>query len=233
MLGLLVQILLSYAIIYWAQKGNLAVLGLKPTKSRIVILFLFAFIAGCISSITFLLRMLFVKESWIINPSLDWQLVFNGVWYNIKSVLYEELIFRGVLFYLLIKKLGGTKAILISSIAFGVYHWFTYEVFIDPVKMGWIFVITFSAGCIYALGFYKTNSLYAPIGMHVGWNIVQSFIFSSGNIGSGLLIEKLPAPQVEVSYFVYYLITFLHLILFIIIFALIFRKNNILVLADS
>jgi hypothetical protein len=232
MLGLLVQILLSYAIIYWAQKGNLAVLGLKPTKSRIATLFLFAFIAGCISSITFLLRMLFVKESWIINPSLNWQLFFNGVWYNIKSVLFEELIFRGVLFYLLIKKLGGTKAMLISSIAFGVYHWFTYEVFNDPVKMGWIFLITFSAGYIYALGFYKTSSLYAPIGMHVGWNIVQSFIFSAGNIGSGLLIQKLPAPQVEVSYFVYYLITFLHLILFIVVFALIFRKNNILVLAD-
>jgi hypothetical protein len=229
MLGLLVQILLSYAIIYWAQKGNLAVLGLKPTKSRIADLFLFSFIAGCISSITFLLRMLFVKESWIINPSLNWQLFFNGIWYNIKSVLFEELIFRGVLFYLLIKKLGGIKAILISSIAFGVYHWFTYEVFNDLVKMSWIFLITFTAGYIYALGFYKTSSLYAPIGMHVGWNIVQSFIFSAGNIGPGLLIEKLPAPQVEASYFVYYLITFLHLILFIVVFALILLKNRALI----
>lgn len=170
--------------------------------------------------------MLFANESWILNPSLDWQLFINGAWYNIKSVLYEELIFRGVIFYILIKKLGGTKAILISATAFGIYHWFTYQVFNDPVKMIWIFLITFSAGFIYALGYYKTKSLYAPIGMHFGWNFVQSFIFSAGNTGQGMLIEKLPAPQVQVSYLVYYSITFLHLFLFISVFAIIFYNKK-------
>jgi hypothetical protein len=141
--------------------------------------------------------------------------------------MYEELIFRGVLFYILIEKLGGTKAILISAMAFGIYHWFTYEVFNDPVKMLWIFAITFSAGYIYALGYYKTNTLYTPIGMHFGWNFVQSFIFSAGNIGSGLFIQRLPAPQIQVSYFIYYSITFLHLFLFILVFAIIFHKKSI------
>lgn len=226
MVGLLIQLLLSYILIYWAEKGNLSVLGLKPNQARIADLFLYTCIAGSCSSITFLLRMLFANESWILNPSLDWQLFINGAWYNFKSVLYEELIFRGVIFYILIKKLGGKKAILISAAAFGIYHWFTYKVFNDPVKMIWIFLITFSAGLIYALGYYITKSLYAPIGMHFGWNFVQSFIFSSGNTGQGMLIEKLPAPQVQVSYFVYYSVTFLHLVLFIVVFAIIFQKKS-------
>lgn len=227
MIGILIQLILSYALIYWAEKGNLSVLGLKPNQSRIVNLILYTCIASCCSSITFILRMLFANESWMLNPHLDWQLFLNGAWYNIKSVLYEELIFRGVIFYLLIKKWGGTKAILISSIAFGVYHWFTYEVFNEPMKMIWVFLITSSAGFIYALGYYRTKSLYAPIGIHFGWNVVQSFIFSAGNIGPGMLIEKLPAPQVQVSYFVYYSITLLHIALFIVVFTIIFRKKTI------
>jgi membrane protease YdiL (CAAX protease family) len=226
MIGLVVQFLLSYILIYWTEKGNLSVLGLKPNQSRIAELLLYALIAGFCSSVTFLLRMLFANESWILNPTLDWKLFINGAWYNFKSVLYEELIFRGVIFYLLIKKWGGTKAIFISATAFGIYHWFTYEIFNDPVKMMWIFLITFSAGFVYALGYYRTKSLYAPIGMHFGWNFVQSFIFSGGNTGPGMLIERLPAPQVQVSYFVYYSITFLHLVLFIVVFAIIFQKKS-------
>ena len=227
MLGLLIQIILSYFIIRWVQKKDLSVLGLKPSKAKIKNLLLYCLIAGVCSAITFWLRILFAKEVWTLNPSLNWQQTLNAIWYNIKSVLYEELIFRGVLFYILIEKLGGIKAILISAIAFGIYHWFTYEVLYDPVKMLWIFMITFSAGYIYALGYYKTNSLYTPIGMHFGWNFVQSFIFSAGNIGSGLLVQRLPVPQIQVSYFIYYLITFLHLILFILVFAIIFHKRSI------
>lgn len=226
MLGLLIQIIISHFIIRWVQNEDLSVLGLRPSKAKVKNLLLFCLIAGVCSSITFILRMLFAKEVWILNPSLNWQLTLNAIWYNIKSVIFEELIFRGVLLYILIKKLGGTKAILISSISFGIYHWFTYEVLNDPVNMFWIFLITFSAGYIYALGYFKTNSLYAPIGMHFGWNVVQSFIFSAGNIGSGLFVQKLPVPQIQVSYFIYYLITFLHLFLFVLVFALIFRKRS-------
>jgi membrane protease YdiL (CAAX protease family) len=227
MLGLLIQIIISHFIIRWVLKEELSVLGLKPSKKRIGSLLLFCFIAALCSAITFWLRILFAKELWVLNSSMNWQHTFNAVWYNIKSVMYEELIFRGVLFYILIEKLGGTKAILISAMAFGIYHWFTYEVFNDPVKMLWIFAITFSAGYIYALGYYKTNTLYTPIGMHFGWNFVQSFIFSAGNIGSGLFIQRLPAPQIQVSYFIYYSITFLHLFLFILVFAIIFHKKSI------
>lgn len=226
MLGLFIQLVISYIIIRWVQKENLTVLGLYPTKTRITNLLLFCILAGLCSSITFWLRMLLAQELWILNPTLNGPLTLNAIWYNLKSVIYEELIFRGALFYILIQRLGGIKAILISSIAFGIYHWFTFEILNDPVQMFWIFVITFSAGYIYALGFYKTNSLYAPIGMHFGWNIVQSFVFSAGNIGSGLFVQKLPVPQVQVSYFIYYLITFLHLFLFILVFAFIFRNRR-------
>lgn len=227
MVGLLIQLLLSCLLIHWIQKEDLSVLGFKPSRSRINDLLLYTIIAGCCSSVTFWLRIAFADESWRLNSSLNWLSLLDGTWYTLKSVIYEELIFRGVLFYILIKRLGGKKAILISATAFGIYHLFTYEVFNEPVKMIWVFLITFSAGFIYALAYYKTRSLYTPIGMHFGWNYVQGFIFSAGNTGPGLFVEKLPAPEVQVSYVVYYSITFLHLVLFILVFAIILLKKNL------
>jgi membrane protease YdiL (CAAX protease family) len=56
-------------------------------------------------------------------------LIVKGTWWTLFSVLYEELIFRGVVLYILIKRIGEVKAILISCIAFGIYHWFSYGLF--------------------------------------------------------------------------------------------------------
>jgi membrane protease YdiL (CAAX protease family) len=229
MVGIIIQLLLSYAIIFWQQKDNLTVLGFKPTTSRIKHFLLFTFIAGFCSATTFFLRMLFAKETWHINPLLDWGLVANGIWYNIKSVLYEELIFRGVLFYLLIKKLGGKQALFLSAAAFGIYHWFSYEVFNDPLKMTWIFLMTGIAGIVYGIGYLKTGSLLVPIGMHFGWNFVNAFVFSNGNTGPGILVQTLPAPEVQVSYLVYFLVTFLHFLLFASIpIMLLFKKPYVI-----
>jgi membrane protease YdiL (CAAX protease family) len=225
MVGIIIQLLISFIIIYWLKRENLSILGLKPTLPRIKYFTLFLFIAGFCSSITFLLRMFFAKESWHINPSLNWELVGNGVLYNFKSVLYEELIFRGVLFYLLIKRFGGKVAILISATAFGIYHWFSYEIFDNPINMAWIFIMTGTAGVVYGIGYLKTGSLLVPIGMHFGWNFVNAFVFSNGNTGPGILVQVLPVPQVQVSYFVYFLVTFLHFILFATIPILLLRNK--------
>ena len=225
MVGIIIQLLISFIIIYWLKRENLSILGLKPTLPRIKYFILFLFIAGFCSSITFLLRMFFAKELWHINPSLNWGLVGNGVLYNFKSVLYEELIFRGVLFYLLIKRFGGKVAILISATAFGIYHWFSYEIFDNPINMAWIFLMTGTAGVVYGIGYLKTGSLLVPIGMHFGWNFVNAFVFSNGNTGPGILVQNLPVPQVQVSYFVYFLVTFLNFILFATIPILLLRNK--------
>ena len=157
MLGILIQFALSYLIIYWKERGDLSFMGLKLNKQRALFFLLFFILAGLCSSIHFLLRMYFADERWMINPVLNVNIILNGCWYNLKSVLYEELIFRGVIFYLLIKSLGNKKAILISAAIFGVYHWFSYEVLNNPVQMLIIFLITGMAGVIYGYAYIKTN----------------------------------------------------------------------------
>lgn len=209
MLGIIIQLLISWLIIWLFEKGNLNVLGFYPTKKRLLgFAVFFIFTALCCSS-DFFMRMLFAKQQWQLNPKLTAGLIWEGVWWNIKSVLFEELIFRGVLFYILIKKLGPVKAIIISSIAFGIYHWFSHGVIGNPTQMAITFVITGTMGLVYAYGYAKTFSLYVPSAIHLGWNLTTSVIFSNSIIGDQLFTQVKPVPEVQVGYFIYFCIIFL------------------------
>lgn len=208
MLGIAVQLLLSWLLLRSFDKRSLSVLGFSPTQKRLFDFGLFFFVSSLFSASTFLLRMWIAKQQYQLNPELHGMIILDGVWYNVKSVLYEELIFRGALLYILLKKLGSIKSITISAIAFGVYHWFTYNIWGNPSAMILYFVITAAMGVVLAYGYSKSNSLYIPVGIHFGWNLVQQVLFSKGPIGNFLFIEVLPAPTITISYFAYFFMQF-------------------------
>lgn len=209
MLGILVQLAISWLLLWLVEKQHLGVLGFYPTKQRGADFMVFLFIAMCCSASGFLLRMWWGNEKWELNPLFNKQLLWDGIWWNIKSVLFEELIFRGALFYILIKRLGAGKAIIISAIAFGIYHWFSYGILGDVPKMIMYFFITGIMGLIYAYAYAKTFSLYIPIAIHFGWNFVQGFVFSNGSIGKGIFIVSKEQVPVTISAAAYSVISLL------------------------
>lgn len=224
MIGIIVQLLVSWLLIYLFEKGNLGFLGLYPTKKRLGGFALFLLITAVCCSADFILRMLLAKQLWELNPKLSAGVVLSGIWWNIKSVMFEELIFRGVLLYLLIKKLGNTKAVIISAAAFGMYHWFSQESFGNPLQMTITFLITGTMGLVYAYAYSKTLSLYYPIAIHLGWNVTSSVIFSQGSIGDQLFTPVRPVPEVQVGYFAYFCIALLPLLSAILINFLMLRR---------
>lgn len=224
MLGIFVQLLISWIIIWFFEKGNLDVLGFYPNRKRFLGFALFFIVTALCSSSDYFMRMLLAKEAWVFNPKLSAGLILTGTWWNIKSVFFEELIFRGVLLYILIKKLGSTKAIIISSIAFGIYHWFSHEVIGQPLPMLITFLTTGLMGLVYAYGYAKTFSLYIPIAIHLGWNLVRSVIFSETVIGEQLLVQVKPVPEVTVSYFVYFCIVYVPILSVLLIIFFMLRK---------
>ena len=114
-----------------------------------------------------------------------------GSFWVLRAVVLEELVFRGALLFMLIKSIGAIRACLLSSLVFGVYHWFSYEVFGERlILMVYILLVTGSGGWMFSYAFAKTRSLYAPTGLHLGWNLVAAVVFSSGPIGSQLLLQK-------------------------------------------
>ncbi len=213
MLGIIIQLAVSWLFIWIFEKGNLSFFGFHPSLERVKDFFLFSVITALCCASGFWLRMYFGNDTWHVNPLFNLTLLLKGLWWNIKSVLFEELIFRGAIFYILIKKIGAIKALLISSVVFGIYHWFSQNAFGNIQQMVVVFFLTGIMGAVYAYGYIKTSSLYVPIAIHLGWNFTQSFIFSQGVIGSGLLIQNKIQTPFTVSYFVYYCILLLPILL--------------------
>jgi membrane protease YdiL (CAAX protease family) len=226
MSGILVQVFISFLLLYFFDQGKLEVLGVYPSKKRMGNAFVILLVSMIACSLGFILRIVFAKETWGVNPLFSFKLLFDGIWWNIKSVLFEELIFRGVLFFLMIKWIGKNYTLLISSIAFGVYHWFSFEILGNYAMMLQVFLLTGVVGYIYAWGFVKSQSIYPAIAMHFGWNFTQDFLFSSGPIGKGLWVQLLASPQITVGYFVYFLIVFAPILLFLLINAMLLHLFN-------
>lgn len=209
MIGIVVQLTLSWLIIWWFDKGNLSVLGWQPTVVRLRHFLLFSLVTSACCASGFGLRIYAGQEIWERNPALTMNQTLSAIGWNIKSVLFEELIFRGALFYILWKKLGATKAMIISSTAFGIYHWFSQELWGNTTQMVIVFLLTGIMGMVYAYGYVKTKSLYVPCAIHFGWNITQGFVFSHGSIGNGVFMPALEQPHaVTLSYLTYGIITF-------------------------
>lgn len=204
------ELAVSWILLWLIEKKSLSVLGLMPTQLRFFQFALLFVVAGICCTSGFLMRMLY-GERWTVNPSVTFSQLLEAVWWNIKSVLYEELIFRAAILYILIKRLGAGWGIVLTSIAFGIYHWFSFEILGNVPAMVMIFFVTGAMGLVLAYAYWKTRSMYAAIGIHLGWNIVQQVIFSGGAIGKQLLLP-LPAPPVRVSYFEYGIVSFLPMI---------------------
>jgi uncharacterized protein len=212
MIGIIVQLAISWLMVWLYEKGNLSCLGLMPTKKRLLDFTLFFFVTAACAVSGFLLKMGIAKQSWMLNPAINTGAILEGVWFTVKSVLFEEFIFRGVLLYILIKKLGATRAIIISAVAFGIYHWFSHELWGNPAQMAIEFLMTGIMGLVLAYGYAKSFSLFIPIAIHLGWNIVQMVVFSGNTIGQQLFVEVLPRPVVTISYFSFFVMQLLPVI---------------------
>jgi membrane protease YdiL (CAAX protease family) len=156
-------------------------------------------VAGAAAVLQQLGRSVVAGVPWQLNPSLDAALVLEHLRWNTNSVLYEELLFRGYLLYQGIRWLGRRRAVLLDAAVFGIYHWFSYGILGEPVMMGFIFLYTGAFGLMLALAFAGTKSVAAPIGLHLGWNLVTNLLFSGGPLGRAIYFPANGAAAIEVS----------------------------------
>lgn len=224
MLGILVLLAISWLLIWLFEKGNLSVLGFIPPAGIVKLaLLLFLLTAICCAS-GYLLKIYFHIDLFQLNENISPGLFFKGIWNNLKSVLTEELLCRGVGLYILVKKLGSLRGILISSVIFGMLHWFDSGVWGNIPQMIMLFGFTFFMGLILAYSYVKTGSILVPIAIHLGWNLTQNFIFSDGPFEAPLLVRVHAPAEVTVSYFMYFIIVFFPELSAIILNYLVLRK---------
>lgn len=208
MIGLIVLLLISWGILR-LQRKSLSVLGLKPTWKRSSQFFTGFLIASFIALIYYFYTAFVLNAR--IDLNIDYRIIdfFQGSYWTLKSVLWEELLFRGVLLYTAIRFIGSWKAIILSSVIFGVYHWFSYNLIGEVVSMIYIFLLTGIAGALFAYSYVLTRSMFLQIALHFGWNFISINIFSQGPLGNQLLlVTGADAPGLFYS-FIFFLIQFI------------------------
>ena len=82
----------------------------------------------------------------------------------------EELVFRGFPLQILIDGIGKWPATIGMSTLFGAMHWN------NPNSSLLGTVNTIVAGILLSLAYVRTRSLWAPYGIHAGWNVGLGFV---------------------------------------------------------
>ena len=190
MIGILVAIAISWLLLYLIEKKNILALGFLPSGKRLKQFSIGFLITGILCVLVQYLESYLKSSTWILNKDITSGIILKSFWWDFKSVLTEELIFRGALLYILIQKIGSRKSILISAIAFGIYHWFSYGVLGNVMAMILVFIGTGLMGYAWAWAFSKTKSIMLAFGLHLGWNFIYNTIFSKGPLGELLLISR-------------------------------------------
>lgn len=189
MLGVIVVFILSWLLLWFFSKEHISALGIIPTGRRLKEFIVGLILMAILCVINLVGQSYFSGFTYVHNPDYGIWDGLNATWWTLKAALFEELIFRGAILYILIKKIGVIRACIMASIAFGIYHWFSYNMFgRGIIQMAYVFLVTGAGGWMFAYAFAKTKSLYAPLGLHFGWIVISIVFLSAGPLGDSLLV---------------------------------------------
>ncbi|MBB6187437.1 type II CAAX endopeptidase family protein [Rhodanobacter sp. MP7CTX1] len=186
----LVPTLLGYAILVrLIERRRMRELSLRaiPTYGLV------GFLSGALL-FSVVVGVLYLAGSYHItgtDPQVDW--LPSVLVAGIGAGIGEEIIARGVIFRIVEEGLGTWWALLISALFFGGAHIF------NPGATLWSSAaIAIEAGLLLAMIYHLTRSLWACIGLHAGWNIMQGTVYGipvSGGASKGWLISNRTGPD--------------------------------------
>lgn len=118
------------------------------------------------------------------------------VWLGIafSSGMVEEAVFRGVIQRQLEAVFGTWAALAVTSAFFGLAH------LMNPgASLFAAFAIACEAGILLGAAYLVTRRLWGPIGLHMGWNFTQGWVWSipvsGGETPRGLVETRLNGPE--------------------------------------
>ncbi|MBV8375048.1 MAG: CPBP family intramembrane metalloprotease [Candidatus Eremiobacteraeota bacterium] len=112
----------------------------------------------------------------------------------VPGAIFEEVLFRGVLFRLVEEWAGTWIALAVSALAFGLIHG------ANPGAT-WLSsaAIALEAGVLLAAAFVVTRNLWFPIAVHFAWNFCEGPLYgtqiSGREFGVGLIEAHLAGPS--------------------------------------
>lgn len=106
--------------------------------------------------------------------------------------VFEETLFRGILFRFLEEGFGTWIALILTALFFGFSH------LSNPNATVWSAVaIALEAGILFGAVYMATRSLWVAMGLHTAWNFLQGTIFGVAVSGNGAPTDSLFQPLIQ------------------------------------
>lgn len=107
------------------------------------------------------------------------------------SAIFEEILFRGILFRVIEDKLGSYLSLLISALLFGFIH-------ISNPNSSFLTAVglAIQAGLLLGAAYIYAKNLWFPIAIHFAWNFTQSAIFGA-NVSGNTIPKTLITSKIE------------------------------------
>ncbi|MCL5104975.1 MAG: CPBP family intramembrane metalloprotease [Armatimonadetes bacterium] len=193
-------LIITLGFLHYVDRQSLRVLGLNCNAATaayyitygvgtalgcVTLVFLVGLLAGCIQ----VRRSRLSKDRCAYTPAF-----VEGLTTFFTAAVLEELIFRGYVFYELQNAFGGLAAILLSSLIFSSAHYIKHQ------RTPAIFALNaFMFGLLAAVCRYHTGTLWLPIGLHFGWNVVSGPIYglpySGRTYDHGVVASDVSGPE--------------------------------------
>ena len=104
MVGNIVGLLLSGAILWFTERKSILALGFTPVAKRIFQFALALIFSALLCASLQLIESLLTHSRWLLNSQITFSQIAGSLRWNFNSVLFEELIFRGALLFIAIKR---------------------------------------------------------------------------------------------------------------------------------
>lgn len=168
-----VVILFTYWLfVKWFEKRKATELSKENLAKELV----FGFLGGFLL-ISFVTLFFYLLGYYTVTSVNHFSVLIKPLIIFIVMGVWEEVIFRGIIFRITESKLGTVWALIISSLIFGFVHASN-----DNFNFFSGLAIALELGLLTGITFSITRRLWVPIALHIGWNI--SLVFY-GTIVSG------------------------------------------------
>jgi uncharacterized protein len=123
----------------------------------------------------------------------SWKILWPSAVAAAVAAVFEEVLFRGIIFRIAEESLGSWLALVISALLFGAAHLLDKNANLQAGV-----AIALEAGVFLAAAYMLTRRLWFVIGVHFGWNFTEGGIFGaavSGTSAPGLLKANVTGPN--------------------------------------
>ena len=132
-------------------------------------------------------RALYTGESFAISESINYDTILYALYFILPTVAVEEFLFRGYLFKKTIEKYNVVIANIIFSILFMSIHIFDENVMQNRGLMLFLIVSIPVGHLLFATALLKSNTLFFPIGLHLGNNWATRHLITDNETADSFL----------------------------------------------